>query len=81
MVDPWVAEVAILGEGLEAGLASVGVASCLEAAAAFQVVEAFLQVVHGPFQEVVPLVVELPFPHHGQDLPTQVGLPSYEAEA
>ena len=57
------------------------VVSCLAVAAAFQVEEAFRQVVHGPFQEVVPLVVELPFPHHGQDLLTQVGPPSYEAEA
>ena len=57
------------------------VASCLEAVAAFQVVEAFLQAVQDPFLEVVPLAVEPPFQRHGQDLPIQAELPSYEEAA
>tara|TARA_B110000285_G_scaffold142269_1_gene159036 strand:- start:488 stop:733 length:246 start_codon:yes stop_codon:yes gene_type:complete len=74
-------EVSILEEDLEVVPALEVVVSSLEVAAAYQVGEASLQVVHGPFPEVVPLVAELPFPHLGQGLPNQVGLPSCEEAA
>lgn len=76
-----VAEVSILGEGLEAVLAWEEGASCLEAVATFQVVEAFLLVVLDPFLEVVPLVVGLPYLLLGQDLPNQEEHPSCEEAA
>ena len=75
------AEVSILGEGLEVVLTWEEGASCLEAVAAFQVVEAFLPVVHDPFLEEVPLAAELPFRLHGQDLPSQAEHPSCEEAA